>query len=258
MPEQISAAQDEFRAALIDWSAQDIEAIVQRHYDDYWLRTDTETQTAHALLLREISQEQRKFATTVSSDAFTEMTRLIVVAPNHPRLLSVFAGCCAAAGANIIGAQINTTRDGLGMDDFSLQRGFSDDSDEARRSERIVKTIEDVLSGKTRLSDALAKQKQGASRNRAFSVAPEVVIDNTVSDQFTVIDVAGRDRPGLLYDLTEAISDLNLDINSARITTFGERAVDAFYVTDLTAKKIIAPPRKEQIRSRLLEVLRKR
>jgi [protein-PII] uridylyltransferase len=82
-----------------------------------------------------------------------------------------------------------------------------------------------------------------------------VIIDNAVSDQFTVVEVAGLDRPGLLYEVTSAISDLNLDITSAHITTFGERAVDAFYVTDLTNKKITAASRQQAIKDRLTKVL---
>ena len=70
-----------------------------------------------------------------------------------------------------------------------------------------------------------------------------------------MIEVAGLDRPGLLYELTNTLSDLNLDITSAHITTFGEKAVDVFYVTDLTNKKITSPPRQKAIRERLLEVL---
>jgi [protein-PII] uridylyltransferase len=76
-----------------------------------------------------------------------------------------------------------------------------------------------------------------------------------LSDQFTVIEVAGRDRPGLLYELTSTLSNLLLDITSAHITTFGEKAVDVFYVTDLTGKKIISEPRQETIRKRLEAVL---
>ncbi|MEO1719849.1 MAG: ACT domain-containing protein, partial [Pseudomonadota bacterium] len=201
---------------------------------------------------------KQKFAITVSSDQFTEITRLICVAPNHPRLLSLFAGCCAAVGANIIGAQISTTRDGLGIDDFLLQRGFDDDADEQRRDERIKKTIADVLSGRAQLPALLAATQKNTRRAKVFEVKPNIIIDNAVSDQFTVIDAIGRDRPGLLYELTAAISDLNLDINSARITTFGERAVDAFYVTDLLANKILDPQRKEQISERLLKVLSNR
>ena len=89
----------------------------------------------------------------------------------------------------------------------------------------------------------------------AFTVEPEVIIDNALSDQFTVVEVAGRDRPGLLYELTNTMSNLFLDITSAHITTFGEKAVDVFYVTDLTGKKITHEPRQATIRERLVKVL---
>jgi len=82
-----------------------------------------------------------------------------------------------------------------------------------------------------------------------------VVIDNTLSDALTVIEVNGLDRPGLLYDVTREISDLNLDIASAHIATFGEKAVDVFYVTDLTGKKITSATRESLIRERLTKVL---
>jgi [protein-PII] uridylyltransferase len=76
-----------------------------------------------------------------------------------------------------------------------------------------------------------------------------------LSDGFTVIEVAGRDRTGLLYDLTSTLSDLSLDIGSAHITTFGEKAVDVFYVTDLTGKKVEGEARQKVIRERLTTVL---
>jgi [protein-PII] uridylyltransferase len=70
----------------------------------------------------------------------------------------------------------------------------------------------------------------------------------------TVIEVSGLDRVGLLFDLTNAISNLNLNIGSAHIVTFGERAVDAFYVTDLTGGKIVSPSRQAAIKRQLLDV----
>ena len=257
-PDQVASAQDELRQALEHWPREEVDAVIARHYDDYWLRTDLETQIAHAKLLRQIGGQERKIATSFTSDAFTQITLLNVVAPNHPRLLSLFAGCCAAAGADIITAQISTTRDGLVLDDFQLERAFDSGDDEDRRSRRITDTIERVLKGEVRLAALLENQTRPTSRMRAFSVKPEVSVDNSLSDTFTVIDVAGADRPGLLYDLTSALSDLNLDIVSARIATFGERAVDAFYVTDLTGKKIVDPARREQIAERLSAVLANR
>jgi len=252
----IQDAQAAFRTAIASSApAENVDDLIARHYPDYWIRTDTETQVAHAHLLRKFAAGDHKIATTYSSDAFTEITQLMVVAPNHPRLLSLFAGCCAAAGANIIGAQINTTRDGLVLDDFQIERMFPDIEDEDRRAARISRTIEKVLRGEARLGELLAEQAKRPTRARAFSVRPAIEISNDLSDQFTVIDVEGRDWPGLLYELTSVLSDLNLDINAARITTFGERAVDAFYVTDLTGKKITDAARQEQIVERLRSVL---
>jgi [protein-PII] uridylyltransferase len=82
-----------------------------------------------------------------------------------------------------------------------------------------------------------------------------VFVNNALSDVFTVIEVTGRDRTGLLYELTEALSDLSLDIASAHITTFGEKAVDVFYVTDLTSKKIESETRQDAIKTRLTKIL---
>jgi [protein-PII] uridylyltransferase len=82
-----------------------------------------------------------------------------------------------------------------------------------------------------------------------------VLVDNTLSNQFTVVEVAGLDRPGLLFELTNTISDLNLDITSAHVTTFGEKVVDVFYVTDLTSKQVTSPQRQNAIKARLMDVL---
>ena len=176
-------------------------------------------------------------------------------APNHPRLLALFAGACAAAGANISGAHIATTRDGFALDTFLLAREFERDEDELRRARRISETIEMLLKGEVRLSYLMAKPRERRGRFSAFTVAPEVLVDNALSNQFTVVEVAGLDRPGLLFELTNTLSDLNLDITSAHITTFGEKAVDVFYVTDLTNKKISSPQRQKAIQDRLLAVL---
>jgi [protein-PII] uridylyltransferase len=109
-----------------------------------------------------------------------------------------------------------------------------------------------------RLSDVVAMRRKPKPRLSAFTVEPQVVIDNTLSDALTVIEVNGLDRPGLLYDVTREISDLNLDIASAHIATFGEKAVDVFYVTDLIGKKITSKTRESAIRERLLKALQAR
>jgi [protein-PII] uridylyltransferase len=253
--DRIAAAQEAFRAATSDWLRPEVDRFVERHYPDYWLKTDTRKVLEHANLIRSIEGSDRKFGSSVTTDAFTAITELSLFAPNHPRLLALFAGACAATGANISGAHISTTRDGFALDTFLLAREFDQDEDELRRARRISETIEKLLRGEQRLGALMAKRRERRGKIGAFTVAPEVLIDNAISQQFTVIEVAGLDRPGLLFELTNRLSDLNLDITSAHITTFGEKAVDVFYVTDLTNKKITSPQRQKVIRQRLLEVL---
>jgi len=253
--EQVAEAQATLRLALPDLDDDFVDAHIERFYPDYWLRFDTRQHVEHAHLVAKAEKEGVKLATHHTTDAFTAITELTVFAPNHPRLLSLFAGSCAASGANIVGAHITTTRDGFALDTFLLQRELPDDEDEDRRAHRIGQTIEKLLRGEARLKTLLEKRRPIERRVEAFSVSPEVIIDNSLSDLFSVIEVSGRDRPGLLYDLTSALSDLNLDISSAHITTFGEKAVDVFYVTDLTSKKIVSDTRQKSIEEALSAIL---
>jgi [protein-PII] uridylyltransferase len=253
--DRVAAAQEAFRGAVAGWPAEEAQRFIDRHYPDYWLKTDARKVVEHANMIRAAESAGRKLASDFKTDAFTAITELSLFAPNHPRLLALFAGACASAGANISGAHISTTRDGFALDTFLLAREFEHDEDELRRARRIADTIEKLLRGEIGLGALMAKRREKKGRLGAFTVAPEVLVDNTLSNHFTVIEVAGLDRPGLLFELTNTLSDLNLDITSAHITTFGEKAVDVFYVTDLTNKKITNPAREKAIRERLLEVL---
>ena len=93
------------------------------------------------------------------------------------------------------------------------------------------------------------------SRTRVFTVPPRVLIDNKASSTHTVIEVNGRDRTGLLYEVTRALTQLNLQISSAKISTYGEKVVDVFYVKDLFGHKIEHEKKLADIRERLTEVL---
>ncbi len=253
--DRILHAQDLLRAELSDWKQEDVEKFVERHLPSYWLRTDTDRQVEHAHLIGKSEKNGATFLTQFATDAFKAITELTIFAPSHPRLLLCIAGACAKTGANIIDAQISTTRDGMALDTISLQREFEFEEDERRRTKRIVELIKKVLDGKMPVDNLVAEKQTLKGRARAFTVEPEVLIDNSLSEELTVIEVSGLDRPGLLYDLTRAISELNLDIASAHIATFGEKAVDVFYVTDLTGSKISSETRTSKIKDGLLAVL---
>jgi [protein-PII] uridylyltransferase len=253
--ERVARAQDELRERLAGWPKHDLERFIDRHYPSYWLRTDLAMVAEHAKLIRDAEAQSRPIVTHIVTDAFRGVTEITLLAPNHPRLLAMVAGACTGAGANIVDAQISTTRDGMALDTIHLEREFDHAEDEERRARKIAITIERLLRGDVRLAEVVSTKRKPKARLSAFTVEPQVAIDNTLSDALTVIEINGLDRPGLLYDVTREISDLNLDIASAHIATFGEKAVDVFYVTDLTGKKITSKSRESAIRERLLKVL---
>src|SRR5438552_8632682 len=249
---RVELAQAEFRAEMKDWSAQELDAYIARHYPAYWLKVDLPHKVSHARFLKSAQEADKAVATGVGFDTARGVTELTVLAPDHPRLLSVIAGACAAAGANIVDAQIFTTTDGLALDTIAVSREFEHNEDEARRAVRIADSIERALRGELRLPEVMAKRAARKARIKAFAIEPEVQINNQWSNRYTVVEVTGLDRPGLLYELTATISKLSLNIASAHVATFGERVVDVFYVTDLTGAQITSPTRQAAIKRALL------
>src|SRR5690606_18881377 len=90
---------------------------------------------------------------------------------------------------------------------------------------------------------------------KAFRLEPVAAIRNALSTRFSVIEVECLDRPGLLSEITGTLSDLSLDIASAHITTFGEKVIDTFYVTDLTGQKIESQTRQDPNPRKLIAVM---
>jgi [protein-PII] uridylyltransferase len=250
-----AAARELLAEALTDWPEKARKRYVGKHYENYLLTVDLADQLRHAEFVREADQAGKKLATMIKTHQFEAVTEITVLAQDHPRLLSVIAGACVAAGGNIVDAQIFTTSDGRALDTILISREFDRDEDERRRAERVGRLIEDVLSGKSWLPEMIEKRTKPRRGAKVFRIQPRAEIRNTLSNRFSVIEVEGLDRPGLLSEITGALSDLSLDIASAHITTFGEKVIDTFYVTDLTGQKIDSPTRTTAIRNRLIAAL---
>jgi [protein-PII] uridylyltransferase len=254
--ERVRMVQEQLRAELPDWSDAEFEAYAARHTPAYWLKTDETRRGKQARFLQKSDRAGRTVTTAYETDQFRDVTEFTVLSPDHPRLLAIITGACAAAGGNIVDAQIFTTTDGMALDTIVLSRAFDRDEDELRRAERVARAIERALKGEVKIADLVDGKRPAKERSKAFHVPPEVTIDNSLSNRQTVIEVSGLDRPGLLYDLTTALGKLNLNIASAHIVTFGEKAVDVFYVTDLTGTKITHAGRQATIRRTLLDVFK--
>jgi [protein-PII] uridylyltransferase len=250
--QRVAMAQAEFRAAMKDWPTERLETYSAHLYPAYWLKVDLPHKIEHAKFVRAAEDAGKSLATTVGFDAERAVTELTVMAPDHPWLLSIIAGACAMAGANIVDAQIYTTTDGRALDTISLSREFERDEDEQRRANRVADSIEKALRGELRLPDAVGKRAAPKGRIKAFALEPTVTINNQWSHRYTMVEITGLDRTGLLYEMTTTLSKLNLNIASAHVATFGERAVDVFYVTDLLGAQITSPTRQAAIKRALI------
>ena len=253
--QRAEATKAELEAALADWDDHERSRVIDLHYDAYLLTVSHEDQLRHMNFIRDADLARKSLATTVTTKQFEAITEITVLAPDHPRLLSIIAGACSAGGANIVDAQIFTTTDGRALDSIFISREFGNDEDEFRRARRICQVIEDVLSGTAHLPELIASRGNPRTGISAFAVTPLFTLDNTLSNKFTVIEVECLDRPGLLSALTGVLADLRLDIASAHIVTFGEKAIDTFYVTDLVGSKIDSPQRRKTIEYAVMEII---
>jgi [protein-PII] uridylyltransferase len=255
--DRVNAARKALADAIASWAPPDIEAYTARHYDHYWLRAEPELQREHAKMIHNADINDQPFAGSIKIKAFEGITEVSFYTPDHPRLLSLIAGACTMQDASIIGAQIFSTRDGRAIDTFRLRRAFTSDEDEKVRATRIVDTVKQLLQGQRQVMIDLGKESRHNKRLRPFTLPAQVSVSNAISEKFTVIEVSGLDRIGLLYALTREISNLSLTIGSAHIGTYGEKAVDVFYVTDLTGQKIHVKARQKKIHDALMGVFKR-
>lgn len=252
--ERVEKARAALEARLKDLPEDEVRALLDRHYPPYWLAFDEATHEKHARMMAAADRDARALSIVSEPGPSGAATVVTVYTPDHPGLFSRLAGAFAMCGASIVEAKIFTTVHGMALDVFSIQDADYGAFDDSHRIKRLESTIENTLKGEVRPHE-IVHAKRLRKREEAFVVEPTVVIDNTASDNYTVIEVNGRDRPGLLHDLTRALFDLSLSIASARIATYGERAVDVFYVKDGFGLKVVNLAKLKRIEAKLTEVL---
>jgi len=256
---RVTAARQRLTAELgsAGWSADEIETHLGRGYPSYWTSCDLATQLRHARLVREAEAAGRQLTVEHRVDQFRAVTEITVYTGDHPGLFSQIAGAMAVSGANIVDAKIITLTNGMALDTFWIQDSATGGPfDSQAKLAKLSGTVEQVLMGKLRLDRELAARKSRLpSRAAVFKVPPRVIVDNKASATHTLIEVNGRDRPGLLYDITAQMTRMGLQISSAHISTYGERVVDVFYVKDVFGLKVEHNRKLDHIREALLKAL---
>jgi [protein-PII] uridylyltransferase len=195
---------------------------------------------AHAALSRRAGPNDGKGGAAAEGRVRLERNaaEVAVAAVDRQRLFVDLAAAITGAGANVLGARVFTSRTGQALDVFYLQdaAGQPYGIDNPRALARLVESLEAAARG-----EALQQEPRRAAdlgRAAAFSITPAVMLDNDASETSTVVEASGRDQPGLLAALARTIADAGLSILSAHIDGYGERAVDAFYVTGPKGEKL--------------------
>ncbi len=155
----------------------------------------------------------------------------------------------------MLGARITTRKDGRILDVFYVNKLGQSVREGEEVWDRLRDNLNKVLTGKKDVEQLVAKRRQEQPiYSKAIPQYPtRIMVDNESSDVATVIDVITYDRAGLLYDITKTIKDLDLSIEYAKISTKVDQVVDAFYVVDMSHKKITDPDRIEEIKTAIQE-----
>ncbi len=250
--ERVKQAQDEAARLLPDWDAAEREEIFAQGYPAYWLSFDDATHARHADLMRRAKRDNTPLVVEHRVDRYRAVTEVTIYTQDMPGLFWRIAGAMALSGANIVDAKIFTMANGMALDTFTVQDTEGGAFERSDKLARLSARIEQALNGQLRIAEALAGQKPNyPTRTAVFKVPPRVLIDNAASNTHTVIEVNGRDRPGFLYLVTRTLTRLSLQISSAHISTYGERAVDVFYVKDLFGLKVVHKDKLAEIKTRL-------
>ena len=198
---RIEQAKTALASALDDFEPREIEAHLERGYPAYWLSHPTETHARHARLVREAGGSETPLKIDMRTDSYRQATEATVYAPDHAGLFSNIAGAIAVSGGNIVDAKIFTMADGMALDTFWVQGRRDEPIDGPDRLARLRENIEQAVTGRMRpmreIEDMI--RKEGEKRDSVFTVEPRVIIDNAASATHTVVEVNGRDRPGLLW-----------------------------------------------------------
>ena len=247
-------AQTALQLRIADLPAEAQQRALSRHYDSYWLAFDADAHERHARLMTEADARGELFSLSAQSDEFRSVTDIILFTPDHPGLFSQLAGAVSISGGTIVDAKAFTTTDGFALDVFSVQDAEGGTFGDAARVERLRQSIERTLRGEVYPRRAIA-QRSAKRRASAFRVTPRINFDNEASASATVVEVEGLDRPGLLYEVTDALFQSGLSISSAMVSTYGERAVDVFYVRDGFGHKVRNAERLKAVHARLFQAL---
>jgi [protein-PII] uridylyltransferase len=248
--EIVAQRQKELEKAL-GWKTKVARAYERRLPDSYWLAEPSDVQLSNAKQVAAAEAHIGDARPNIVAEDEPERgaTRISVFTPDREGLFFRICAGLALAGASIIDARIHTTRDGMALDNLLVQDARGRSYVDKRLRNRLIRSVEAALASEE--PPEIPAGHRDGGRIAAFQIAPSVAIAERASSRTTVVEVNALDRPGLLARLARAIHARGHQLHSAHIATYGERAVDVFYLTTPRGQKL-TPAQVDELRSALL------
>ena len=240
------------REALPDWTKTELDREIRRHYPTYWQGLHVTAQKILAEMLRDLPADELRM--DLEPDEDRDATRALFAMQDHPGIFARLAGALALVGANVVDARSFTSKDGYATAAFWIQDADGHPYEKARLP-RLREMILKTLRGEVVAREAMKSRDKIKKRERAFKLNTSISFDNEGSDIYTIIEVDTRDRPGLLFDLTRTLASANIQISSAVIATYGEQAVDSFYVKDMFGLKFYTESKQKSLATKLKDAI---
>jgi [protein-PII] uridylyltransferase len=254
--------QERLRQELLEELIDEVEpAAIENHLErmpyKYILSTPAEKIAEHIRLIETLSRKDEELVLNYHHNAQIGYTEIMVCTHDKPGIFSQICGVLASKDLNILRAQIYTGKDSIAIDTLQVTTPKGNPLFGETLWEAIRLELTGILQGKKKVEDLVNKRRKVLSplTEKKMNVPTVVKMDNKLSDTHTVIEIFTRDRLGLLFDITSTLYKLGMDIYLAKISTELQKAIDVFYVTNLSGDKIMDEGELSTIKATLLEAL---
>ncbi len=235
----------------------DIKTYCSKFYNNYWGTFTLSSVVNHYEIFTSMKNYSKKLEIYLSNDSKLKATELLVIAPDHHGLFSQISGLVASSGYDIVSAKIITRSDGYALDTFFIQNKERKPISDNNLRKKLIETITIGLEGNFNIEKALnIKWREIPVRFRAVKAPIRIIVDNKTSDQYTILDIKCKNAPGVLYKITKVITNLGLQINTANVSTYGDRVVDIFYLKNAFGSKVDDDVTIEKVKNSILEELK--
>jgi len=250
-----AAAKEQLKERLPGNMGERIMPIIRDLGPAYWNNFEMIDLVRHASFFDDTLETKDDTAVQTKRDRGRDVTELWVLTRDHPGLFADLSRAISCSGASIIGARLHTGENDRVMNVFYLQNteGLAFGRRNNRAIETLRKRTERAAKGDIKgmtIADALPSR-----RADAIPIKPFVRFLDVASGDVTIIEVEGRDRPGLLWALAHGLHEQGVDVLSAHVEVVGIKAVDVFYVRSRSGDGKLTPDTRKRIKSELLAAL---